>query len=310
MPRIEYDSFILNAPLPTKLCGSETAGQQLLIIGDGFDSSSEATFRGNADTFVRALGDELTYLDGAHLMDCLGVWTVMLDSAATGMLLTVPQKFDLKGNSLPFTALEAEFFGGSKAITLSGSGRAHCAIEAFALDLQKSTAVFPVYSTVRVAVILNFPLPGGLSENSSISWTTNADGFVGLLAHEWAHSFGLNDEYEDWDPNTCMRFTPGTKAVHKLNVSESGTSPPWTPDDPANLPTYPTAGKTNCKVIGKQSNKSPDFVGTFEGAGHYHCGLFRPAVKCRMRNYNHSFCSVCRKYLSWRLNPNGRSWPF
>jgi hypothetical protein len=36
-----------------------------------------------------------------------------------------------------------------------------------------------------------------------------------------------------------------------------------------------------------------DAIGAFEGGGHFDCGIFRPAVNCKMRENAQRFCRVC-----------------
>ncbi|WP_055645501.1 M64 family metallopeptidase [Streptomyces venezuelae] len=43
-------------------------------------------------------------------------------------------------------------------------------------------------------------------------------------------------------------------------------------------------------------------IGAFEGAGYYHCGLYRPAFNCMMRNLT-PFCAVCQGVIRRTLLP-------
>lgn len=49
-----------------------------------------------------------------------------------------------------------------------------------------------------------------------------------------------------------------------------------------------------------------DLIGLYDGGGHYDCGVFRPAGRCRMRRKAHAttpFCQVCQYVLVDRLDP-------
>ena len=50
-------------------------------------------------------------------------------------------------------------------------------------------------------------------------------------------------------------------------------------------------------------NVDADLVGTFEGANHNRCGIFRPQYDCRMRQNDLEFCSVCRRKIIRDLVP-------
>ena len=41
-------------------------------------------------------------------------------------------------------------------------------------------------------------------------------------------------------------------------------------------------------------------IGAFEGADHFDCGIFRPALTCKMRENAQPFCQVCE--VTARLN--------
>jgi hypothetical protein len=48
-----------------------------------------------------------------------------------------------------------------------------------------------------------------------------------------------------------------------------------------------------------------DILGIYEGGGHFDCGVFRPAGRCKMRSGNNKvipFCQVCRYLIVDRVD--------
>jgi IgA Peptidase M64 len=103
-------------------------------------------------------------------------------------------------------------------------------------------------------------------------------------------AFGLGDEYEydTAEPNELPRHYVGDEpAEPNLTASASPTLIPWfelvTPGVPlpSTVPDAPGACTFNhAPKPGVHAND----VGSFEGAGHFACGVFRPAAHCRMRD--------------------------
>ena len=51
----------------------------------------------------------------------------------------------------------------------------------------------------------------------------------------------------------------------------------------------------DCSACDDRDNVLSDdtIIGLYEGAGYYHCGYYRPAYTCKMRNSSKEFCRVC-----------------
>jgi len=51
----------------------------------------------------------------------------------------------------------------------------------------------------------------------------------------------------------------------------------------------------DCSECDLRANVLDDdtIIGLYEGAGYYHCGYYRPAYNCRMRDSSKEFCRVC-----------------
>lgn len=65
-------------------------------------------------------------------------------------------------------------------------------------------------------------------------------------------------------------------------------------------------------LLRRLGNRAPahsfQIIGAYEGGGHYHCGVFRPAGACKMRDHYlqgraGEFCFVCKYLIVNRINP-------
>jgi hypothetical protein len=67
----------------------------------------------------------------------------------------------------------------------------------------------------------------------------------------------------------------------------------------------PTSTNANCGQCDPQPNPSPAAtVGAYEGAGYFHCALYRPQFDCRMRALGNPFCAVCQDVIRQALAPH------
>jgi len=75
--------------------------------------------------------------------------------------------------------------------------------------------------------------------------------------------------------------------------------------DLINTSTLPTSQNPDCSQCPPDINPPPSnlIVGTYEGAGYYHCGLYRPSYNCKMRMLGQPFCAVCRRVIDEYLTP-------
>lgn len=300
--------YVLPEPSWGLFRGTHQAQHQLVIVGDGFDQSQSDAFYDSVSKFWDALTALQLDLAGAELDGVMGLTTCLFDVSTSSTSLKLPKKFKPPDPNPPKTVLDAYFGAQSQLNGLAGGGDATCALEALVAQWDDSN--LPAHRKVtQICVLFNYPVLGGMCQSGTV-WSSNGPGFENLMLHEFAHGLQLFDEYEA-PSRTEAKFTPNAeKATYSRNISESKNEPPWKVDGKtSDLPTYPNPPKTNCRVIGRQSQRKPEFVGTFEGAAHYHCGLWRPSVTCRMRNYVKPFCRVCIDYLGWILHPNGRPQP-
>ena len=66
----------------------------------------------------------------------------------------------------------------------------------------------------------------------------------------------------------------------------------------------PTTVNANCAQCDSQPDPYPGQarVGLYEGADYYHCGVYRPAFRCMMRDYA-PYCPVCAARIAQVLQP-------
>ena len=149
-------------------------------------------------------------------------------------------------------------------------------------------------------VIVNSTIYGG-SGGARIAVTSKNGDWRNIAIHELGHSaFNLADEYEYWsgcgldtDRNNHPATEPGEANV---TIDSNRATNKWR-DLVAATTAMPTTSNADCTMCDPQANPVPaGTIGTFEGAHYYHCGAFRPAFDCMMRNYA-AFCAVCRRRI-------------
>ena len=63
--------------------------------------------------------------------------------------------------------------------------------------------------------------------------------------------------------------------------------------------------RADCGQCDPQPNPFPAAtVGAYEGAGYFHCALYRPQFDCRMRALGNPFCAVCQGVIRQALAPH------
>ena len=91
-------------------------------------------------------------------------------------------------------------------------------------------------------------------------------------------------------PLTGPKSNPGAVCIPSDNRKDVQT--------PTNLPVPPLKFK-------KSPAAFADILGLYEGGGHFDCGVFRPAGRCKMRTTESKvipFCHVCRILITDRVN--------
>ncbi len=262
----------------------------LVLVAEGYRQSELSQFADDAAFFVHGLFGMAPY---DELQCAINIYRV--DVASTDSGADDPVQCGGTG-ATPKTYFDATFCSG-------GVRRALTVDSVLALDVV--TTQVPQFHPVQV--IVNSPIYGGTGGSVGVSSTSKKkdDGtpvdWREILYHEMGHSiYGLADEYEYYQG--CDVNEPGQNVwpggePSQTNITASPTAQgKWA--DLINTSTLPTTSNANCAQCDPQPDPGgPFLVGTFEGAGYYHCGLYRPKWVCKMRKLNFPFCDVCARVI-------------
>jgi hypothetical protein len=138
-------------------------------------------------------------------------------------------------------------------------------------------------------------LYGGVATYSLGFSPISGKGGVEISIHEMGHSaFGLADEYAYGSGNVYSGAEPGQPDI-TANADKNTIK--WK-SLIAGATAVPTKSNPNCANDDTSPSPVPTgTVGAFEGAGYYHCGLFRPEYDCRMRDLGIPWCAVCQQTI-------------
>ena len=163
------------------------------------------------------------------------------------------------------------------------------------------------------AVIVNTPKRGGCARPDLSLFATGlgahpGETWIDIALHEFGHAaFDLADEYEyfrgcDTGETDHNKFVGPEPPQANITANKTLATLKWkdlvTPEVPV-----PTMENSDCTTCDKSPNvlDSPYKIGLFEGAGYYHCGIYRPAYTCRMREAWEPFCEVCTQAIASKL---------
>lgn len=156
-------------------------------------------------------------------------------------------------------------------------------------------------------VVVNSTVDGG--SGGSVAVISKAPGTVNVALHEIGHAaFQLADEYgyfEGCGSNEAGRDTYAGPEPAEPNVTANAdrAAIKWAGLISAATP-VPTTQNADCSDCDPQPNPhAVGTVGAFEGAHHFHCGVYRPEFNCRMREIDAPFCAVCRERIRRVLTP-------
>ncbi|AUT75609.1 hypothetical protein C2L64_45440 [Paraburkholderia hospita] len=139
--------------------------------------------------------------------------------------------------------------------------------------------------------------------------------FVPVALHELGHvGFGLADEYHfRFKVEENVSFKGGRLDEPNVSTSAHPKVSPWvdllTPN--VELPTTVEHDPEECPMLTEEQLKNGTFdlkkegdkdsIGAFEGAKYRLCGVYRPALNCRMRENTQEFCAVCQQVIAEKL---------
>jgi hypothetical protein len=160
----------------------------------------------------------------------------------------------------------------------------------------------------QILVLVNSAVYGG-SGGTIATFAINGD-WQQVALHEMGHAaFGFADEYDTWagcglDPAASHdRHAPTEPVQPNVTVNADPATIKWNALLAAGAPVaaMPNPDCTQC-------NRGPSPVadgttGLFEGADYCHCGCYRPAYECRMRDIGFEFCAVCQDVIRRTIKP-------
>lgn len=260
----------------------------IVLLGDGFRDTEQASFNTAADAFVTALTGTAPF---DQFLPAINIFRVNVRSTDSGA--DDPASAGGTGATAR-TYFDASFGGaGVRRLLLADSGTV----------LTVAAAQVPEFSLALLVV--NSTVYGGAG--GAIGTYSLAGGATEIAIHEAGHTaFGLADEYPYWqggnEPDRAHHPGPEPGAPNVTRNTDRATLKwRWAVNAATALPT-----QTNPDPSTEDYRPSPvpaGTVGCFEGAHYYHAGAYRPEWDCKMRNLWAPFCTVCTAVIGDRLRP-------
>jgi len=247
----------------------------IVVLGDGFQAADLPTFR----TRVADLVDELRVREPLRqFWPLINIFRIDVASVDSGI-------------DHPATGVFRRTFFDGRATGRPREVRSDERLVHRVCRQQVSQYHFPV-------LILNDPGNFGTGAGEVAALSMGATGFSTTTVHELGHSaFALDDEYDEaGDPAGYFGVEPAARNVTKETTPARVK---WRSLRPTPLPFVANA---DCSKPSQNENGLPaGQLGIFAGADHVHCGLHRPAGRCRMRLDTDSMCPVCLDHAQTTL---------
>lgn len=268
--------------------GAASKRFNIVLVAEGFQPLELSQFHNHARDFVNRL---ITIAPFKAMEPALNIYRIDVSSKESGAADPV----ECAGSgATPATYFDASFCskGIKRLLTVNTT-----------LVQDVVTAQVPQWH--QILVIVNTTIWGGAG--GSIATISVATGWENIAIHEFGHAaFGLADEYSYWSGcgvDTNRDYYSGSEPSQpNITTDTSRQTVKWRHFiDPAT--SLPTTANPDCTICDPQpSPVPPKTVGAFEGAGYYHCELYRPEFSCMMRNLS-DFCKVCRERIRTTLQP-------
>ena len=281
--------------------GLDDQRMNIVLVAEGFRDTQQDDFDALCDEFVIALQAEPWYpaVGGA-----INVWKLNVSSTDEGADDPLDCPDEAGDGTVAATYFDATF--------CADNANHRCLAANWPLVNTTLTTAIPVW--YAGAVIVNTPKRGGCASSGDRIFATGLgthpdEKWTDIALHEFGHAaFNLADEYPYGYGNNAPGsepFKPNiTAATTFADLAATGQSVKllWTEMVTPEVP-IPTMENPDCTLEDESENiLDNDFkIGLFEGAGYYHCGLYRPAYLCRMRQAKQPFCGVCIQGIANRL---------
>jgi IgA peptidase M64 len=277
--------------------GDPSQRWNLVILSEGYQSTQLDQFHSDVQDFVKTMYQTPPYDE----MWC-GINIYRIDVSSTDSGAADPVACGGTGYA-PHTYFDARFCGDGQIQRLLtvNDGTVHDVVNA------------QLPQAHMILVIVNSTEYGG--SGGSVATFSLASGADEIGLHEMGHTaFGFADEYcyyqgcgIDKDRNNYTGAEPGQP---NITADANRTTIKWGSLIAASTP-LPTMTNPDCSQCNNgPSPVSADTVGAFEGAGYYHCGLYRGQYACRMRALGNAYCAVCQQVIRQTLAPYMPSWIF
>ena len=271
--------------------GAASARWNLVILGDGYRKSEIPAYRVQAQNVADTLHATPPF---SQLWSAINVWRVDVISTDSGA--DDPTACGGTGR-VARTYFDATFCGDGTIQRL--------------LTVDVATVLLVARSAVPAShfamVLVNSPVYGG--SGGAVATVSSHAAAMEIALHEMGHTaFGLADEYEFWagcasGETGHDKYSDGEPAQANLTKDANPATTKWKALITPGV-VMPTTANANCAWCDPQA--SPVRVGTvgaFEGAGYFHCGLYRGEFSCRMRALNNPYCAVCQLAIRTTIQP-------
>ncbi len=259
----------------------------LVIISEGFQISELGNFESLTQEFIDFL---FTSSPFDELKCAFNIFRINVSSTDSG----VDDPASCGGDgAIKATRFDASFCTG-------GIRRLLCVDTLAVMDVVES--IIPEWH--QILVIVNSSVYGG--SGGSVAVTSTGMNWKKVALHEMGHVlFGLADEYPYWQGcgiDTSRNSYTGAEPIYpNITTITDRHTIKWK-DLIRSDTSLPTTINSDCNNCDTQPDPfPPGTVGAYEGAGYYHCGLYRPEYNCMMKNLS-SFCVVCSKEITRTLS--------
>jgi hypothetical protein len=271
--------------------GAASARWNVVILGDGYQQSELPAYRAQAQKVANTLRATPPF---SQLWSAINVWCVDVISTDSGA--DDPTACGGTGR-VARTYFDATFCGDGTIQRL--------------LTVDIATALSVARTAVPQShfamVLVNSLIYGG--SGGAVAAVSSHAAAMEIALHEMGHTaFGLADEYEFWAGCSSGekghdKYAGGEPVQANVTKDANAATTKWKTLIKSGT-VVPTTVNANCARCDPQPSSAPvGTVGAFEGAGYFHCGLYRGEFSCRMRALNNPYCAVCQLAIRNTIQP-------